>query len=544
MKLADLVVGKKVGHFTIVGERRYYEKVTRSGVTRKVCMFPVECICGTKKEVLGTNLSTGLSKSCGCNGDPEKIHVNDTETFIRASKRKYGEFFDYSQTVYVNYDTDLKIIDPEFGLFYVKPSRHLKSGVGQGHPERGKKNRIDKKIIWTAEKIKDKALDIYGDTYDLSRISKPGSETRFEVGCPKHGWWETSAREFVLGSKSGCPTCRLIQLPIGFTKERLKVIRSPYNIRKISASSNQPRNERVVDVQCDCGKTIEAMLVGNFIKESVKSCGCLAREKAVERGKETRSVFPGDRFGWLTVLDESQNRKRNNGSNNWYDKVRCSCGTKFWARRNSLPSGNTQSCTKCGKRRSGLKQRLPISPGERFGKLTVIRPWGSEEDGSSLSLVRCGCSRQEIVREANLKSGNTSSCQTCRTRKFTSDRDREEQYPIGFRANRLVVLRHWGRGKGSQQRVLCQCDCGSQHIADVGHIYYPGSNQYQYCPSCNPSSGSESVERFLDDQEWAESSCEFYVAAIDEQYIKPGIAADYDKRIDDRYRVASTYQKA
>ena len=44
------------------------------------------------------------------------------------------------------------------------------------------------------------------------------------------------------------------------------------------------------------------------------------------------------------------------------------------------------------------------------------------------------------------------------------------------------------------------------------------------------------MEYFLQNHEWAERPCEFYVARIDERYTKPGIAFDYDSRADEHYK--------
>ena len=530
MKQSDLFVGLQFEHLTVTSELRCIEKVTRKGGTRKARVIEVRCVCGTEKEVEAGNFLQGRIKSCGCNG--VGIAVRDTESFIRAARETRGDFFDYSEVEYVNSYTSVKIIDPEFGPFWMLPGTHIRQGTG-GHPDRVNRARSESRTKWTVEKIKAAARNLHGERYDLSRITKSGINQRFEVGCPDHGWWPAYCKDFITSAGSGCPKCRVKQLPIGYKKGRLTVIREPYYIPRKRKRNTEAKNRRVVDLQCDCGKVVEKSLVSNFLKDVVLSCGCANREIMAKVGAEKRVVFPGDRFGWLTVLDESESRVRgSNRSNHWYDKVRCSCGDIFWARRSSLTTGNTQSCRKCGLRRSAKRSSIPR--GKRFGKLTILRDWGSERDGSRLALVKCGCSRQEIVRYFNLTSGNTSSCQACRHRKSASDRDRVEQYPLGFRTGRLEVLRHWGRSSSSQQLVLCQCDCGNQPIMGVAHIYYPGTNQNQWCKSCAPL--VDTVEYFLQNHEWAERPCEFYVARIDERYTKPGIAFDYDSRADEHYK--------
>ena len=258
MKQADLVPGVKVGHFTVIGKVRCFDHVTSSGVTRRRCVSPVRCVCGKEKEILCGNLTREKTTSCGCQGS-SRIRVDDTESFIRAARKARGDFFDYSEVKYVNSETKVKIIDPEFGPFWILPQQHIRQGTG-GPPERARRSSAQTRTKWTVEKIKAKAKELYGDRYDLSRITKSGIHRRIEVGCPDHGWWEISGRDFLKESAPGCPKCRVMQIPLGYKKGRLTVIREPYLIpRKNPTKRNL--SYRVVDLQCDCGTIVEQSIV-------------------------------------------------------------------------------------------------------------------------------------------------------------------------------------------------------------------------------------------------------------------------------------------
>jgi hypothetical protein len=94
-----------------------------------------------------------------------------------------------------------------------------------------------------------------------------------------------------------------------------------------------------------------------------------------------------NRFGRLTVF-QRDGRK-------WL--CRCSCGktTRVW--RHHLYSGNTSSC--------GCIKRTPdLTPGQRFGRLTVLR-----RDGRKW-LCRCSCGNVTHLWKGRLTSGNTRSC--------------------------------------------------------------------------------------------------------------------------------------
>lgn len=54
-----------------------------------------------------------------------KLLTKTTEQFVTEAKEKHGEFYDYSEVNYVHSDEKVKIICPNHGKFYQKPSSHL-----------------------------------------------------------------------------------------------------------------------------------------------------------------------------------------------------------------------------------------------------------------------------------------------------------------------------------------------------------------------------------------------------------------------------------
>ena len=88
--------------------------------------------------------------------------------------------------------------------------------------------------------------------------------------------------------------------------------------------------------QCECGQ--QKSVRGSHLKSGKsKSCGCLNKEMASERGHD----LTGQKFGKLIVLTQTKNRTAN-GAVRW--SCHCECGsTKPIVGRN-LVSGNTQSC--------------------------------------------------------------------------------------------------------------------------------------------------------------------------------------------------------
>ena len=99
------------------------------------------------------------------------------------------------------------------------------------------------------------------------------------------------------------------------------------------------------ECQCDCGNKIK--VAGSYLKRGrVQSCGCLKKEKLVERNiQHGKAINIGDRFGLLTVVEDlgfKQQLSRNKRER--WSLCQCDCGNIIEVRNNNLNNGNTQSC--------------------------------------------------------------------------------------------------------------------------------------------------------------------------------------------------------
>lgn len=105
----------------------------------------------------------------------------------------------------------------------------------------------------------------------------------------------------------------------------------------------------------------------------------------------------GQRFGHLTVLKELGNGKI---------FCRCDCGNEKVFNKQNVTSGKSTSCG-CA-RKDRIKSRKNIA-GQRFGRLTAIKPVG-KKDRSILWLCRCDCGNIINVSTEQLQSGVRKSC--------------------------------------------------------------------------------------------------------------------------------------
>jgi hypothetical protein len=87
----------------------------------------------------------------------------------------------------------------------------------------------------------------------------------------------------------------------------------------------------------------------------------------------------------------------------------CSCGTEKQVRSDSLTSGAVRSCG-CLWRNVMSEQGVHHKPGERFGRLRVVRQAGVVKKRGRVYLCRCDCGKTIKVQGRHLRSGETQSC--------------------------------------------------------------------------------------------------------------------------------------
>ena len=133
------------------------------------------------------------------------------QQFICKAQKLYGDRFDYSKLNYVDQDTEVCIICPEHGDFWVLPYRFLHGAYCK---ECKKKDRatttikfadLNRESAYSTENFIAKLKEIFGDKYDYSETIYGGYYDKVCVVCPKHGKFFRHPSEFLQGK--GCPVC-------------------------------------------------------------------------------------------------------------------------------------------------------------------------------------------------------------------------------------------------------------------------------------------------------------------------------------------------
>ena len=126
----------------------------------------------------------------------------------------------------------------------------------------------------------------------------------------------------------------------------------------------------------------------------------------MERNYSTKRLdLTGQRFGRLTVVSRAENIGRDTA---WL--CRCDCGNEVTVRTCYLRKGEKRDC--------GCDTSVPMLAGtrqydltgQRFGKLTALRPLGAPDGKNYRWLCRCDCGKEISAQVGNLRNGKAASC--------------------------------------------------------------------------------------------------------------------------------------
>ncbi len=131
-----------------------------------------------------------------------------TEEFIKKAREVHGDTYDYSNVVYKNTRTKVKIKCKTHGEWEQTPQDHIQ---GRGCPHCGKlrcynanKHKLKKRGYDNTIFI-EKANIIHNRKYDYNKLSYINSRTKITVICPLHGEWNITPAAHLNGK--GCPHC-------------------------------------------------------------------------------------------------------------------------------------------------------------------------------------------------------------------------------------------------------------------------------------------------------------------------------------------------
>lgn len=96
--------------------------------------------------------------------------------------------------------------------------------------------------------------------------------------------------------------------------------------------------------------------------------------------------------------------------------------------------------------------------GQRFGKLTAVRPTEKRASTSIIWECLCDCGNTTFVPGNNLRSGNTKSCGCLRKAEMAQRRAVDL---VGQRFGKLTAVRSTEERRNGSVVWECRCDCGN-----------------------------------------------------------------------------------
>jgi hypothetical protein len=172
---------------------------------------PVTIIC--KVHGAFSQLMYGHIKSSGCSKcareNCKRVQPISTEEFIKRVTKKHGDRYDYSNVVYVDANTPVKIICKTHGVFSQRPSNHTK---GAGCSECAKEGSrigagIEPPNKLSHEDFIARSKEVHGDRYDYSKVDYKHTQANVIIICPDHGEFSQRANAHIRGK--GCAACSM-----------------------------------------------------------------------------------------------------------------------------------------------------------------------------------------------------------------------------------------------------------------------------------------------------------------------------------------------
>lgn len=125
--------------------------------------------------------------------------MDKLRAFLKRARAVHGKFYDYSQVIYQNAHTKVKVGCQYHGIFQVLPCNHTsaKSGCPKCYYER--------KFSLTTKQFKQRARDVHGKRYNYDSAVYKGNDAHLKIQCKNHGAFTQSARLHLAGY--GCSKC-------------------------------------------------------------------------------------------------------------------------------------------------------------------------------------------------------------------------------------------------------------------------------------------------------------------------------------------------
>lgn len=189
-------MGKKLNNEIFIARSKiiHKNKYDYSLVNYKNCKTKIKIICpnhGIFEQLPQSHLN---GSGCLCCFNDYQTFTD--QEFIKKANIVHNNKYDYSEVIYKNNETKVKIKCKVHGFFYSRPGDHL---AGYGCRLCG----IDKKRNSQSYIVRSKK--VHKNKYDYSKVNYESNNSKITIVCPIHGDFKQTPKLHLKGS--GCPSC-------------------------------------------------------------------------------------------------------------------------------------------------------------------------------------------------------------------------------------------------------------------------------------------------------------------------------------------------
>ena len=201
------------------------------------------------------------------------------EQFITKANTKHKNKYDYSETKYVNHQTDVNIICKEHGIFTQRANDHLS---GSGCPTCDKNKKRDTTKL-TLEGFIERSNIKHNNVYDYSYVVYINNRTEVKIKCDLHGIFKQTPRKHLIGQ--GCSKCfgNKKYSTVEFIKEAQTIHGDKYNYSKVKYINSTTEVTIICNIHGDFDQR-----PGNHLnqKSECPQCALLSMAKKQSSTKE------------------------------------------------------------------------------------------------------------------------------------------------------------------------------------------------------------------------------------------------------------------
>lgn len=190
----------------------------------------------------------------------------------------------------------------------------------------------------------------------------------------------------------------------------------------------------------------------------------------------------GQRFGKLVVVAET----RKNGRRAW--SCQCDCGGERIAETHDLTHGKTTSC--------GCGRNLDIA-GQKYGRLTAIKPTDKRTSSGIIWECLCDCGNVHYTTPHAMRAGNVLSCGCGRADAVAQANRQRAHNLLGQKFGKLIVIE---KADNRNERTCwkCSCECGGTLITTTKNLM---DGHTTSCGCFSGSKGENKIKSILQENQ-------------------------------------------